>query len=204
MDRAREIELCRRWRAGAGEQFDELWEEFLKPIRPIVVRQCSGSAVEADDVLQDTAETVCQHIRTGRYRPGGSARLRTYCTSIAINKARSRIAQDRRRYGLLGRWRRRSPDGPETPDQIVSHKEECLLLIEGIKSLPDTPHRPLRRIFLLCEGLRLADDQLEEDTELTQSEVGDRFGRSRSWVSQKYTEATALLARRLGQKLDMR
>jgi len=94
----------------------EDWARVLEELHPASFRWaltcCRGDREEARDVLQ----TVYLNVLAGRARFNGDAGARTWLFSVI-----RRTAMGRRRGGivrgiLLGRWARRQPDPPASPD----------------------------------------------------------------------------------------
>ncbi len=173
------IELAKQ---GEQEAFSRLFERYERRLAVLIHVKLGPelrSAVEVDDILQETFARAFAGIRQFTYRsPGGfMAWLASIAGHVIVDAARYHGRE--RRAGEAVRFRSVSnPAGPEpadtaTPSRMLRHKEAVDSLLQRLDALPPD----YREVIVLAkiEGL-------------TTAEVAERIGKSR--------EAAALLLHR--------
>jgi RNA polymerase sigma-70 factor (ECF subfamily) len=136
-DRPDDAQLVDRLKGGDLAALDALYHRYADQLMAVAYR-LTGSADDAEDVVQDVFVGLPVALRRYVDRDAFQAWLRTVTTRVALNRIRSR-----------GRRREVPIDGSE---QIVSARttsppERAVILNDAIAALPDE----LRTVFVLRE-----------------------------------------------------
>jgi RNA polymerase sigma factor (sigma-70 family) len=128
-----------RIRKGDEGALVDLYAENRDPVRSLVTRN-SGSADDADDMLQEALVTLWERVRGGRFHY--SARLGTFIYATARNMWLRRLARARREVsGLVT-----DPPGEDpSPLELLIEDEESDIVRSALGKLGE----PCRKLLLL-------------------------------------------------------
>ncbi len=182
-----EEELVRRAQAGEAEAFDRLFTSHKDGVYACLWHLLNGDS----DQVEEAVGSVFISAYRGLARFRGEAALSTWLYRIAVNEARARIRQKRRRRlgGLLSfhepALSREALPETNDPAKRFLHSEEDRLLWQAVRALPEPYRTPvvlrymsgmatgeiaeaLRRPsgtvrFQLSRGLQILRERLESD-----------------------------------------
>jgi RNA polymerase sigma-70 factor (ECF subfamily) len=190
-----DLSLLRRLRAGDEAAFMELVQRY-SPALLRVVRMYVPSRAVAEEVVQETWLGVL----TGLPRFEGRSTLKTWIFRIAVNRARTRGARERRtvpfaslageeasgdfapvdleRFGAGGGWASPPQRWEESPEQALS-SAEALELVEGeIAKLPQ-----MQRLVITMRDLDgLGSEEVRHALEISETNQRVLLHRARAKV----------------------
>ncbi|MBN2456388.1 MAG: sigma-70 family RNA polymerase sigma factor [Sedimentisphaerales bacterium] len=223
MERERQNELFLRWRDHNDLQAaDELCQaacEQIKAAKKIFADICGVYESKAlsnvvEEVISGTFLEVTKNLN--KFNPARSVCFTTYCVGIAKNitkRIREQNGKDHINISSL------DPIDVDPQDYRAAHcelsnerpyhplidEENIKEIIDAICKLPEEPSKPLRTVFCLIEGWKVDEvekGRLVPSQKKTQEEVAKKYGCSRSWAFNKYTEAKQILAKMLVKTLN--
>ena len=128
-----------RIRKGDEEALVELFRQNRGPVLALVTHN-SGTAADADDILQEALVTLWERVRTGRFHY--SARLGTFVYATARNMWLRRLARGRREVtGIVTD----PPSDDASPLELMIEEEEAEIVRSAIERLGE----PCRKLLLL-------------------------------------------------------
>ena len=134
-----DAEILDRIRKGDEGALVELYHKNRSPVRALVTGN-SGTADDADDMLQEALVTLWERVRTGRFRY--SARLGTFLYATARNIWLRRLARKRKELTGIAS----DPPGEDaSPLDLMIEEEEAEIVRSAIESLGE----PCRKLLLL-------------------------------------------------------
>jgi RNA polymerase sigma-70 factor, ECF subfamily len=106
-------------------------------------RRLVGDEAAAEDLVHEVFVTLPKAIQ--RYE--GTAALRTFLLSIAVNHSRHHVRAAARRRAAMTRYSREAPSAPSTPEEETLRADLSRALLEALDELPIEQ----RVAFVLCE-----------------------------------------------------
>lgn len=180
MDRAQELLLVARLRAGDADAFDEVFGAFNVRLFNFLAR-LSNRRDLAEDLVEETWLRLVRHAHRLRPDTRLDAWLFTVARRLHISHCRSRLLEDSRSAELLGLWP--SGSGERTPFELLEAGETQRRVAGALASMPVIYREAL---LLICiEGLRPA-------------EAAEVCGVSSETMRQRLSRARSLLAERVG------
>ena len=180
MDRAQELLLVARLRAGDADAFDEVFGAFNVRLFNFIAR-LSNRRDLAEDLVEETWLRLVRHAHRLRPDTRLDAWLFTVARRVHISHCRSRLLEDSRSAELLGLWP--SGSGARTPFELLEAGEAQRRVAGALASMPVIYREAL---LLICiEGLRPA-------------EAAEVCGVSSETMRQRLSRARGLLADRVG------
>lgn len=180
MDRAQELLLVARLRAGDADAFDEVFGAFNVRLFNFLAR-LSNRRDLAEDLVEETWLRLVRHAHRLRPDTRLDAWLFTVARRLHISHCRSRLLEDSRSAELLGLWP--SGSGERTPFELLEAGEAQRRVAGALASMPVIYREAL---LLICiEGLRPA-------------EAAEVCGVSSETMRQRLSRARSLLAERVG------
>ncbi len=182
MDRARELELVTRLRAGDPDAFDEIHDTFNARLFNFLSRLSNRRDI-AEDLLEETWLRLVKHSRRLRPQTELGAWLFTVARHLHVSYCRSRLVENSHVSDLIGLWPY-SSRGP-SPFEALEANEAQRRLDTALASLPVTYREAL--LLTAVEGLR-------------PSEAAKICGVTGEAMRQRLSRARALLAHRLASR----
>jgi RNA polymerase sigma-70 factor (ECF subfamily) len=169
--------LVARIASGDGRALAELARRHTPRVRSLLLR-FSGSAAEADDVLQETFWTVW---RTAVRWRAGETPFAAFITRVAINKAidRHRRRNLRRFFGL--ETAEAVADHAAGADQRVGDRQELAAVVADIHQSP--PRQ--RAAILLCAGGERSNAEIAKALGLSEGAAEQLLVRARRTLRTK-------------------
>jgi RNA polymerase sigma-70 factor (ECF subfamily) len=180
MDRARELLLVARLRAGDADAFDEVFGAFHVRLFNFLAR-LSNRRDLAEDLVEETWLRLVRHAHRLRPDTRLDAWLFTVARRLHISHCRSRLLEDTRSAELLGLWP--SGSGERTPFELLEAGEAQRRVAGALASMPVIYREAL--LLIAIEGLR-------------PSEAAEVCGVSSETMRQRLSRARSLLAERVG------
>jgi RNA polymerase sigma factor (sigma-70 family) len=180
MDRARELLLVARLRAGDADAFDEVFGAFHVRLFNFLAR-LSNRRDLAEDLVEETWLRLVRHAHRLRPDTRLDAWLFTVARRLHISHCRSRLLEDTRSAELLGLWPPGS--GERTPFELLEAGEAQRRVAGALASMPVIYREAL--LLIAIEGLR-------------PSEAAEVCGVSSETMRQRLSRARSLLAERVG------
>lgn len=154
--RSNDTELVRRARAGDREAFARIYERYASLVHGVLLAHAPPR--EAGDFLQDVFVLALRSIA----RLDDPSRIGPWLVTIARNRARDHMKHGAREVELGAH-----PIAPAETSSAASDDEEARLVIEHIRSLPESYRETLA--LRLVEGL--SGPEIAERTGLTHGSV---------------------------------
>lgn len=180
MDRAQELLLVARLRAGDADAFDEVFGAFHVRLFNFLAR-LSNRRDLAEDLVEETWLRLVRHAHRLRPETRLDAWLFTVARRLHISHCRSRLLEDSRSAELLGLWP--SGSGERTPFELLEAGEAQRRVAGALASMPVIYREAL--LLIGIEGLR-------------PSEAAEVCGVSSETMRQRLSRARSLLAERVG------
>jgi RNA polymerase sigma factor (sigma-70 family) len=131
--------LLDRIRKGDEGALVDLYRDNRSPVRALVMRN-SGTADDADDILQDALVTLWERVRMGRFTY--QARLGTFIYATARNMGLRRLARGRKEVQAPGID---PPSEDASPLELMIESEEAAIVSAALERLGE----PCRKLLLL-------------------------------------------------------
>jgi RNA polymerase sigma factor (sigma-70 family) len=179
MDRAQELLLVARLRAGDADAFDEVYGAFNVRLFNFLAR-LSNRRDLAEDLVEETWLRLVRHAHRLRPDTRLDAWLFTVARRLHISHCRSRLLEDSRSAELLGLWP--SGCGERTPFELLEAGEAQRRVAGALASMPVIYREAL--LLIGIEGLR-------------PSEAAEVCGVSSETMRQRLSRARGLLAERV-------
>jgi len=148
-ERARvDADLLGRAAGGDRDAFAELYERFSRPLFATALR-ITGSAAEAEDVVQEVFLTLWTRARTFEVARGSAF---AWAVTLARHRAIDRVRQRNRRSELLGQTTveeagtQPAPAGPDSAAALLA-REHAGAVRSAVASLPPEQRRALELAF---------------------------------------------------------
>jgi len=174
------IWLVEQLRAKSASALGRAYDLHHESVRAFA-RRLLGDDAAAEDLVQETFIALPQAMR----RFDGSCSLKTFLTSIAVNRARHHVRAASRRRAAMARFRVQAGGPPTcTPEEQLGQAQ----LAEALNHLLDRLPLQQRIAFVLCEV-----------EERTSAEVGTIVGASQTTVRSRLFHAKRKLRRALAR-----
>ena len=199
-----QIQLVYRWQQTKDDDIGmQLWNLILSRIEKKVqnIAQNLGLGVDYQDILQETFIDFREKVLSGHFKPQGTALPSTYAFNIAVHKISS---EDRRRKqeskALKKKGQTRLEEKGDSPVELAGKQDVISFSIKAIEELKE----PIKTVFCLRNGIRICRGLVIDDEAMTNSEIGNIYGKSRGWTSEQYTKARIILQKKLFRKMRVR
>ena len=185
MDRALELQIVGRLRAGDPAAFDAVHDAFNARLYGFLARLTNRRDI-AEDLLEETWLRLVVH--APRLRP--DSRLGPWLFTVArhlhVSYCRSRLLEDSYATGLMGLW----PCGSPTPSPLEAAEasEAQARLATALASLPVVYREAL--LLVAVEGLRPLE--AAEFCGITAEAMRQRLSRARTRLARRLSEAECL------------
>jgi RNA polymerase sigma-70 factor (ECF subfamily) len=172
-------DLVTRLQRGDCDAYRELISQYGQALYNTALR-ITGSASDAEDVLQETFVSAYQHVRSFEERSS----LRTWLTRVCINAALTRLRRNGRRRawsldemseGGVDEAPHELPDRGESPEQAVRVLDLRRLLDRYLAKLSPA----LRQVFVLRDLEELSGEETAQALGITVAAVKTRLSRAR-------------------------
>ncbi len=204
MSSENQIQLVCRWQQTKDDEIGgQLWNLILSKIEKKIqnITQNLGLGVDYQDILQETFIDFREKVISGYFKPQGTAIPSTFAFNIAIHKILSEVKRRRQESKALKKKERTSlEEKGDDPVELADKQDAISFSIKAFEELKE----PMKTVFCLRNGIRICHGLVIDDEAMTNSEIGNKYGKSRGWTSEQYTKARIILQKKLFRKMRKR
>jgi RNA polymerase sigma factor (sigma-70 family) len=147
-----DVRLLDRMRHGDEDALVTVYQQSRKAVIALVTRN-SGTAMDADDILQEAVVVLWERVRAGTYEH--SAKLETFVYAVAQNLWRRRLARNRKEVRADPAAEGSMSDDPSPLESIIE-TEEAGLVASALRRLGE----PCRALLLLFYWEELSMEEI--------------------------------------------